>query len=124
MRAMGLGAAFALWALLAGAPGPAVASMSGVQWLDLMQRAQNVRDHRGHVHSRGQVRSVDFGSGAVTILHPEVTSPDKSIYMPAMMMTFHVANPAKLRGLRAGDQVEFQAARRQGAVMIIELRRV
>lgn len=103
-------------------PASAMASMSGVQWLDLMQRAQNVRDHRGHVHSRGQLRAVDHGAGAVTILHPKVASPDKGIWMPSMVMVFHVTNPAKLRSLRPGDMVEFAAARRRGAIMVTDIR--
>ena len=98
--------------------------------IGIRSRLRDLRCARRHTRTcsrldeRGQVRAVDLGSLAVTILHPEVTSPDKGIYMPAMVMTFHVTNPTKLRGLKVGDQIEFQAARRQGAVMIIELRRV
>lgn len=121
-RRLDLKLAVALCAALAGAPGAALASMSGVQWLDLMQRAQNVQGHRSHVHSRGEVRDLDFGSGAVTLLHPEVASPDRGIWMPAMRMTFHVTNPAQLRHLRVGDPVEFQAALRRGGVMIVDIR--
>lgn len=89
-----------------------------------MERAQGVRDHQRHVHSRGQVRATDLGAGTITLVHPEVASPDKGIWMPAMVMVFHVTDPAKLRGVRPGDTVEFAAARRRGAVVVTDLRPV
>ncbi len=51
----------------------------------------------------GQIRSVDASKKTLRITHEEI--PD---YMPAMTMPFPVKNAALLRGLAAGDSVQFE----------------
>lgn len=51
----------------------------------------------------GRIRSVDASNKAVRITHEEI--PD---YMPAMTMPFPVKNTTLLRGLAAGDSVQFE----------------
>lgn len=95
------------------------------EWLDTLDREH---DHLvskfGHVHARGKVQVVDVGPGTITLITEEMQSPDKSIWMPAMRMVFHVTNRGILGGLQPGDVVEFEAARLRGAVMITNLRKV
>jgi len=51
----------------------------------------------------GQVRSVDTNDQTIRITHEEI--PD---FMPAMTMPFPVKDRALLRGLSAGDRVQFE----------------
>lgn len=53
--------------------------------------------------TRGTIQSIDPANGQVTIQHEAVTE----VGWPAMTMTFKVARPAMLRGLRRGLRVEF-----------------
>jgi len=53
----------------------------------------------------GQIRSIDASNKTVRITHEEI--PD---YMPAMTMPFPVKDVALLKGLAAGDSVQFQLA--------------
>lgn len=53
----------------------------------------------------GQIRSIDASNQTVRITHEEI--PD---YMPAMTMPFPVKDVALLKGLAAGDSVQFQLA--------------
>ena len=94
-------------------------------WLDKLDR-----DHKklvspaGHVHGRGRVQAVDMERpGSITILIDALESADRTIRMPAMEMPFHVTNRRMLQGLRAGDVVDFEAARLKGAVMITNIRK-
>jgi len=57
-------------------------------------------------------------------LTEQMESPDKTIWMTAMRMVFHVTNRRMLDGLRPGDAVEFEAARLRNAVMITNIRKV
>lgn len=54
---------------------------------------------------RGQIRSIDASNKTVRITHEEI--PD---YMPAMTMPFPVKDVALLKGLAAGDSVQFELA--------------
>jgi len=93
-------------------------------WLDRLDREHNQMVSKGgHVHARGQIEAVDIGPGTVTILSEEMESPDKTIWMPAMRMVFHVTNRRMLQGLKRGDDVEFEAARLRNAVMITNIRK-
>jgi Cu/Ag efflux protein CusF len=76
-----------------------------------------------HVHSRGRIESVDIEQGTVTMWHWELGSLDKSVWMPAMRMVFHVTNRSILRGLNPGDEVTFQATRLRNALMITKIRK-
>lgn len=93
-------------------------------WLDRLDREHNhLVSKGGHVHARGHVQAVDTDPGTVTIRSEEMESPDKSIWMPAMEMLFHVTNRRMLHGLRPGDAVEFEATRLRNAVMITNIRK-
>lgn len=94
-------------------------------WLDKLDREHDrLVPKAGHAHGRGRVEAVDTGPGTITILTEEIQSPDKSIWMPAMRMVFHVTNRRMLIPLRSGDSVEFVAARLRNAVMITSIRKV
>ncbi len=117
--------ALSLGAGLVMAPGLGVAAMTSIEWLSRMEQIELRRGSMAdHVHAQGTVRAVDPGSGTVTILHPEIGSADKSIWMPSMTMVFHVSRSEVLRGIKAGDNVRFEAARRRGAVMVTHITRI
>ena len=93
-------------------------------WLEELDRTHSRAGPERHVHSRGQIETVDIEQGTVTIWHWQLESPDKSIWMPAMRMVFHTTNRAMLRGLRAGDRVAFEAVRLRNAVMVTRIRKL
>lgn len=94
-------------------------------WLDKLDRDHNhLVSPAGHVQARGRVQVVDIQRpGSITILIDAVESADRTIRMPAMEMPFHVTNRRMLQGLRAGDVVDFEAARLKNAVMITNIRK-
>jgi Cu/Ag efflux protein CusF len=71
----------------------------------------------------GRVEAVDIGPGIITLWSTEIQSPDRTIWMPPMRMTYHVTHRRMLRGVQPGDVVEFEAARLRNAVMITKLRK-
>lgn len=114
-----------LFAALAAVPNTSRAAMTSVEWITLMEQLELRRGNMSdHVHAQGTVRAIDQGAGSITILHPEISSADKSIWMPAMMMVFHVTRSAVLRGVKAGDAIRFEATRRKGAVMITRVTKI
>lgn len=54
---------------------------------------------------RGQIRAIDFANQTIRISHEEIPN-----YMPAMIMPFTVKDATLLKGLAAGDSVQFQLA--------------
>lgn len=104
---------------LAQGSGTVLASMSGVDWLnriEMLQKSQRQAGERPWV--RAQVRNVNLQRGELTISHGEI----KSIDMPAMSMTFPVADTNHLRMVKVGDEVEVQAADQGGVVRIVTIR--
>lgn len=95
-------------------------------WLKKLDRDHNkMVSPAGHVHGRGRVQALDMERpGSITVLIDAIESADKTIRMPAMEMPFHVTNPHMLQGLRAGDVIDFEAARLKNAVMITSIRKV
>ncbi|HZQ47221.1 MAG TPA: SCO family protein [Verrucomicrobiae bacterium] len=64
----------------------------------------------GNGHARtfqvqGQIRSLDAANKSVRIAHEEIPH-----YMPAMIMSFTVKDAALLKGVSAGDTVQFELA--------------
>jgi Cu(I)/Ag(I) efflux system protein CusF len=53
----------------------------------------------------GEVKKIDVDAGKITLKHGEI----KNLDMPAMQMSFRVANPAWLKTLQVGDKVKFSA---------------
>ncbi|NNM73906.1 copper-binding protein [Enterovirga aerilata] len=99
-------------------------AMSPDEFVDRLQELQRSRgDMSAHVHSQGRVEAVDVDVPSITLVHPEIGSPDGRIWMPGMRMTFHVAAGVRLSGLRKGDWVSFVAQRVRGAVTVTEVRR-
>ena len=97
-------------------------SMTPSAWLDKLDREHDhVVSKGGHVHARGRIQAIDTGPGTITILAEEMESSDKSIWMPAMRMVFHVTNRRMLAGLKPGDLILFRAARLRNAVMITNI---
>ena len=66
----------------------------------------------------GEIRKIDPVQGKITLRH----GPIPHLNMPAMTMVFPVANPQWLNGLQAGDSVEFQLEKPNGAYQITALR--
>lgn len=73
---------------------------------------QAADEHHGHdagqtagqTHQgRGIIESVDAGKGVVTLEHEAI----KSLRWPKMVMDFKAHDPALLKGLKEGDQVDF-----------------
>lgn len=64
-----------------------------------------------------EVVKVDKSAGKVTLKH----GPIKRLDMDAMTMVFRVADPAMLDRMKAGDRIEFEADRVNGAITIIRL---
>jgi len=65
----------------------------------------------------GEVRKVDKAAGKVTIKHEEL----KNLEMPAMTMVFAVRDPLWLDQLKAGDRIQFKAARSEGKYTVTDL---
>lgn len=53
----------------------------------------------------GEVKKIDEAAGKVTLKHGEI----KNLDMPAMQMSFRVADPAFLKKVQVGDKVSFTA---------------
>lgn len=65
---------------------------------------------------RGVVLGVDPAKAQVTLDHEEI--PDM---MKAMTMTFDVADPAALEGLKEGDRVDFQLRYEDGVYTVMAI---
>ena len=73
---------------------------------------QAADEHHGHDMSqaaeqrhqgRGVIESIDASAGVVTLEHEAI----KSLNWPKMVMGFKAHDPSLLKGLKEGDQVEF-----------------
>lgn len=82
-----------------------LATLTATALLSLAAHAQSVD---------GEVKRIDPDSGKVTLKHGEI----KNLDMPAMQMSFRVADPAWLKTLQVGDKVKFDAAKVNGQFTI------
>lgn len=80
-------------------------ALAATALLSLAAHAQSVE---------GEVRRIDAEAGKVTLKHGEI----KNLDMPAMQMSFRVADPAWLKTLQVGDKVRFDAAKVNGQFTI------
>lgn len=103
-------------ALLLGTP--AWASESAVQWLTRIETMRKKEPGAEAPWVVARVQSIDAQRGEVTIRHEAIPSID----MPAMTMTFPLADRAHLREMKAGDTMRFQAANQGGVVRIVSVR--
>lgn len=67
----------------------------------------------------GVVKRVDIGAGKITVDH----GPIKSLSMDAMTMVFRVKDPAMLKQVKAGDRINFDAGRINGALTILKMKK-
>lgn len=67
----------------------------------------------------GTVTKVDEPQGKLTINH----GPIKNLDMDAMTMVFRAADPAMLKGLKAGTKVKFDADRVNGQITVTKLQK-
>ncbi|MGQ3300047.1 copper-binding protein [Reyranella sp.] len=66
---------------------------------------------------KAEVVKVDKSAGKVTLKH----GPIKNLDMDAMTMVFRVADPAMLEKVKAGDKIEFEADRVNGAITVTKM---
>lgn len=66
---------------------------------------------------KGEVVKVDQSAGKITLKHGPISNLD----MDSMTMVFRVADPAMLTKVKAGDRVEFEADRVNGALTVIKM---
>ena len=66
---------------------------------------------------KGEVVKVDKAAGRVTLKH----GPIKKLDMDSMTMVFRVADPAMLDKMKAGDKIEFEADRVDGAITVTKI---
>ena len=67
----------------------------------------------------GTVEKVDTAQGKVTIDH----GPIKNLDMDAMTMVFRAQDPALLKGVKAGDKVQFTADRVNGQISVTSIKK-
>ena len=66
---------------------------------------------------KGEVVKIDKAAGKITLKH----EPIEKLDMDSMTMVFRVANPAMLDKVKAGDKVEFEADRVNGALTVTKI---
>ncbi len=69
------------------------------------------------VPTTGEVVKIDLSAGKITLKH----GPIKNLDMDSMTMAFRVADPAMLDKVKAGDKVNFEADRINGAITITKI---
>lgn len=67
----------------------------------------------------GTVKKIDQAQGKLTIDH----GPIRKLDMEAMSMVFRAADPAMLKGLKAGDKIKFDADRVNGQITVMKLQK-
>ncbi len=104
---------------LASATAPAVAGMSTTDWLIRVERMKkNPTDPQERLWVAVNVEKVNAAARKITISHQAIPS----IAMPAMTMTFAVADTTHLAMLHTGDAVDIQVANQSGVVQIVDFR--
>ena len=69
--------------------------------------------------TRGEVRKWDAAQNKVTLRHEEI----KNLMMPPMTMVFVVSNPSQMQGLKVGDKVSFEAAEKEGSLIVTKIQK-
>jgi Cu(I)/Ag(I) efflux system periplasmic protein CusF len=67
----------------------------------------------------GTVEKVDTAQSKITIDH----GPIKNLDMEAMTMVFRAQDPALLKGIKAGDKVQFTADRLNGQISVTSIKK-
>ena len=68
--------------------------------------------------TEGEVRRIDQAIRAVTLRHGDIPN----VGMPAMTMAFRLDDAAALQALKVGDKVRFRVGKKDGALIITEIR--
>lgn len=89
-------------ALLCATPLLAQQDMSSMP-MQNMPGMKGMMQPAGKAEGVGVVKALDAKQGTITLLHQAI----ESIHWPAMTMTFKVATPEILQGVKAGEQVRF-----------------
>lgn len=111
--------ALALVLALAGAAPSFAMNMGGPQFLQMMEKIRADKAAPGTplwVHVT--VKKVNLPAKELTVRHAAVPQA----HMPAMTMTFPVADPTHLTMLHTGDPVEIEVANQNGTVQIIDFK--
>lgn len=66
---------------------------------------------------KGEVVKIDKPAGKITLKH----GPIKKLDMDSMTMVFRVADPSMLDKVKAGDKIEFEADRVNGAITVTKI---
>lgn len=69
--------------------------------------------------TNGEVRKWDAVQNKVTLRHEEI----KNLMMPPMTMVFVVTNPSQMQGLKVGDKVSFEAAEKEGSLIVTKIQK-
>ncbi|PJG57858.1 copper-binding protein [Aeromonas cavernicola] len=67
--------------------------------------------------TRGVISRIDEANGKIGIKHETISN----LNMPPMTMVFSVADPAQLKGLKAGDPVSFHAENQGGQLTVTHI---
>lgn len=67
----------------------------------------------------GTVEKVDTAQGKITIDHGAIPN----LNMDAMTMVFRAQDPALLKGIKAGDKVQFTADRVNGQISVTSIKK-
>ena len=70
----------------------------------------------------GTVEKVDAAQGKVTIDHGPIKNLD-NLDMESMTMVFRAQDPALLKGIKAGDKVQFTADRVNGQISVTSIKK-
>ena len=65
----------------------------------------------------GEIKKIDADAGKITLKHGEI----KNLDMPAMQMSYRVADPAWLKRFQVGDKVTFTADKVGGQFTITSM---
>ena len=86
---------------------------------DEAHRAPAAPAQAGSALNDAVVRKVDKDAQKITLKHGPLANLD----MPAMTMVFHVADPAMLDLVKAGDKVQFRAEKIGGYLTVTQIER-
>lgn len=93
--------------------------------LPALAQEDNAASHDAHhpatqdtaAMAQGEVRKIDLQNGKVTLRH----GPIENLDMPPMTMVFRVDDSARLKDLKPGDKVLFQAEQRGSAIVVTDI---
>ena len=75
---------------------------------------------QGATMVNGEVKKIDEGAGKITLKHGPIKSLDMD---EPMTMVFRVQDPAMLKQVKVGDQVQFVAERASAGITITKLQK-